>query len=293
MTGGSSWAGAAPTTQPIGGTGGRGSATSGTSGVPGASAGSTATFGTEKSTLHAHVSAQLWEREQFVLAHGEAALSTMLCPGMVHGGGVGVGALSGRERKNEDSISLTGEADEWAPSPLFPDSGVDELWRRNEASQSRNGNGKSDAGAAAAAAAAAAASSHESLTATVLRELVEEVVQEPAVRRTCTSLPQAPVPYFGQLGTGAATESKSDDAAADAKLNDKRPSRTATGTGLAWIETKGGNLPLQSAEATLRRAEPQELAARVLENSIFNLVRDAIDSDFSLTESPKRIVRIQ
>ena len=52
-------------------------------------------------------------------------------------------------------------------------------------------------------------------------------------------------------------------------------------------------MPLQSAEATLRRAEPQELAARVLENSIFNLVRDAIDSDFSLTESPKRIVRIQ
>ena len=109
-----------------------------------------------------------------------------------------------------------------------------------------------------------------SLAANIMEQLVDDVIADPALEHLMEGIPPPPPPYFVQL-SGSTT-----------------PRMNGAGTlgSAAAVDPS-------DRKQTMQDTESQELIARIMENTIFNLVQDVAVGDFDLAETPRRFVKVE
>ena len=109
----------------------------------------------------------------------------------------------------------------------------------------------------------------KALAGKIMSELIDDLIADPSIEHLVDGVAPPAPPYFCQLN-GSTTP----------RLN---------GGGVGNVEGQ----TVAERKQTLQDVESQELIARIMENTVFNLVQDIAAGDFDLAETPRRFVKLE
>jgi hypothetical protein len=113
-----------------------------------------------------------------------------------------------------------------------------------------------------------------SLAGTIMSELIDDLIADPSIEHLVNGIAPPPPPYFCQL-SGATT-----------------PRLNGPGAGAAGRGEPTAEQAVAERKQTLQDVESQELIARIMENTVFNLIQDVAAGEFDLAETPRRFVKL-
>ena len=105
-------------------------------------------------------------------------------------------------------------------------------------------------------------------------ELIDDLIADPSIEHLVNGIAPPPPPYFCQL-SGATT-----------------PRLNGPGAGAAGRGEPTAEQAVAERKQTLQDVESQELIARIMENTVFNLIQDVAAGEFDLAETPRRFVKL-